>query len=49
MAQRETITSFLWRKVKKSPPLLLLLFTTHHYIKTSTEMVFCGIYSFHSV
>lgn len=49
MAQRETVASFLWRKVRKTPPLLLLLFTPHHFIEAGTEMVFCGIYSFHTV
>ena len=49
MAQRETITSFLWRKVKKSPPLIIVTIHYSPFIKTSTEMVFCGIYSFHSV
>ena len=49
MAQRETVASFLWRKVRKTPPPLLLLFTPHHFIEAGTEMVFCGIYSFHTV
>lgn len=50
MTQRETVVSFLWRKIKKSPPpLLLLLFIVYHCIKTGTEMVFCCIYSFHTV
>lgn len=50
MEQKETLASFVWRKIKKSPPpLLFSLFTTHHYTKTDTEMVFCSIYSFHTV
>lgn len=47
--RKETLWSFLYRKLHKNlPPLLLLLLINNYYCKADSEVVFCGVDSEYS-